>query len=292
MGTTVREVGESQFDAFKAFKEYALYKEQYYHIDRKILINGTSVNFDVFVLSGQKLSHLYSAGSRITENCPALGPDGTLYFSSDSGYLFAVGSKSTSCSYSLGSSSQTISYSGGAGNVSVTASSSACTWTAASNASWITITSGSSGTGSGTVSYSVSANTSGSSRTGTITAAGQTYTITESAATGSISHTLTGPSITTVSRGGTYGPATSSITNNYSSSYSLYLYASVYTPKGSWVDTIYVPMALSAGQTVSKNDIMRLIPSLADTGTYYFCEYLYDTSWNGIDSKCVNFTVQ
>ncbi|MBF0558165.1 MAG: PQQ-binding-like beta-propeller repeat protein [Nitrospirae bacterium] len=234
----------------------------------------------------------YSAGSRITENCPAIGPDGTLYFSTSSGYLFAVKSNSATCSYTLSSSSQTVGYSGGAGNISVTPSSSSCAWTAASNASWITLTAGSSGTGSSTVSYSVSANTSGSSRTGTITAAGQTFTITESAASGSISHALTGPSNTTVSRGGTFGPVASSITNNYSSSYSLYLYASVYTPKGSWVDTIYVPVALSAGQTVSKNDIMRLIPSLADAGAYYFCEYLYDTSWNGIDHQCVEFTVQ
>ena len=41
-----------------------------------------------------------------------------------------------------------------------------CTWTATSNASWITITSGSSGTGNGTVSYSVSSNTDTSQRTG------------------------------------------------------------------------------------------------------------------------------
>jgi hypothetical protein len=106
-----------------------------------------------------------------------------------------------------------------------------------------------------------------------------------------IAHSLTAPSNTNVNRGGTFGPITSSITNNYSSSYSLYLYASVYTPKGSWVDTVYVPMTLAAGQTVSKNDITRWIPPLADTGVYYFCEYLYDTSWNALGYKCINFTV-
>lgn len=54
-----------------------------------------------------------------------------------------------------------------------------CAWTAVSNASWVTISSGASGTGNGTVNYTVAANTSASGRTGTITAAGMTYTITQ-----------------------------------------------------------------------------------------------------------------
>ena len=55
---------------------------------------------------------------------------------------------------------------------------SGCPWTATSNASWITITSGSSG--SGPVSYSVLTNTSTSQRTGTMTIAGQAFTVTQS----------------------------------------------------------------------------------------------------------------
>jgi putative nucleotidyltransferase with HDIG domain len=61
MGTKVREIGEPQFDAIKAFNEYALYKEQYYHVDKTVLLNGTDVNFDIFQLSGQKLLLLYGA---------------------------------------------------------------------------------------------------------------------------------------------------------------------------------------------------------------------------------------
>jgi hypothetical protein len=45
--------------------------------------------------------------------------------------------------------------------------------------SWITITSGASGTGNGTVSYSLSENTGAKKRTGTLTIAGQTYTVTQ-----------------------------------------------------------------------------------------------------------------
>ena len=54
-------------------------------------------------------------------------------------------------------------------------------WTATSNDSWITITSGASGTGSGTVSLALDANNSGAQRDGTITIAGQNYTIVQAA---------------------------------------------------------------------------------------------------------------
>ena len=53
-----------------------------------------------------------------------------------------------------------------------------CAWTASSNNPWITVTSGSSGSGAGTVGYSVASN-SGSARTGTITIAGQTFTVSQ-----------------------------------------------------------------------------------------------------------------
>lgn len=67
--------------------------------------------------------------------------------------------------------------SSGSGSVNVNAPD-GTTWTAVSNASWITITSGNSGTGRGTVNYAVTRNPRGNpSRTGTITIAGKTFTV-------------------------------------------------------------------------------------------------------------------
>jgi hypothetical protein len=66
---------------------------------------------------------------------------------------------------------------GGTGSIHVVAPGT-CGWTAVSNLSWVTITSGSSGTGNGTVGFSVAAN-SGAFRGGTISIAGQTLPITE-----------------------------------------------------------------------------------------------------------------
>jgi len=71
--------------------------------------------------------------------------------------------------------------SGGIGSSGVTADES-CSWTAVSNDSWISITSGGRGTGNGKVSYSVSPNLENGPRTGSLTVAGQTFAAIQSAA--------------------------------------------------------------------------------------------------------------
>ncbi len=86
------------------------------------------------------------------------------------------------CTYSISPTSASVPAAGGAGTVSVTAGS-GCSWTAVSNAGWITVTSGASGSGNGSVGYSVAAN-AGAARTGTITIAGQTFTVNQAAGGG------------------------------------------------------------------------------------------------------------
>ncbi len=84
------------------------------------------------------------------------------------------------CAYSISPTSLTIGAGGGAGNtISVTAQA-GCNYTAVSNNAFITITGGASGSGNGTVIFAVAAN-SGAVRTGTITVAGQTFTINQAA---------------------------------------------------------------------------------------------------------------
>ncbi len=86
----------------------------------------------------------------------------------------------TGCNFALTPSAQTFDSAGGSGNIAVTAEPNGCNWTAVSNAAWITINSGVSGTSSGTVAFSVAAYTGTTPRTGTITAAGKTFTVTQS----------------------------------------------------------------------------------------------------------------
>ena len=74
---------------------------------------------------------------------------------------------------------------GNTGNVTVTknlSATAACDWNAMSNSSFITIDSGSSGNGNGTVNFTVAPNTTGAARTGTLTVAGTNITITQDAA--------------------------------------------------------------------------------------------------------------
>lgn len=100
------------------------------------------------------------------------------------------------CTTTINATSASLDSLAHTGSITVTASSSTCSWTAVSNASWITITSGASRTGSGTVGYSVSQNTS-TQRTGTMTVAGQTFTVTQSAGgTSACSFTVTPGSVT------------------------------------------------------------------------------------------------
>jgi hypothetical protein len=99
------------------------------------------------------------------------------------GQTFTVNQAAVTCgAFSLSSASQTVGASGGAVSVNVTGTT-GCPRSATSNASWISVTAGASGTGTGTVSLSVAANTAGTNRTGTVTIAGQTFTVYQSAAT-------------------------------------------------------------------------------------------------------------
>lgn len=88
------------------------------------------------------------------------------------------------CTYTLSSLSLAVDPDGDTGlRFDVTASSTNCEWTVTSNDNWITITSLGSMTGSGTVFFDVDAN-AGADRQGTISVAGQTFTITQAAVGG------------------------------------------------------------------------------------------------------------
>ena len=85
----------------------------------------------------------------------------------------------TPCTYALSYDGIGIASTGGTPTVGVSASDSSCPWTAVSNNSWITINSGSSGTGNGAVTYTVAGPYTGAARTGTMTIEGQPFTVTQ-----------------------------------------------------------------------------------------------------------------
>jgi len=89
--------------------------------------------------------------------------------------LSGTGAGPGACSYSLSPTGQSFTVPGGAGSVAVTAAP-GCNWTATSASPWITA-SGQAGSGSGTLAYTVLANTGTSARQGTMAIAGQTVSV-------------------------------------------------------------------------------------------------------------------
>ncbi|HXN73218.1 MAG TPA: FG-GAP-like repeat-containing protein [Candidatus Acidoferrales bacterium] len=120
------------------------------------------------------------------------------------GNVFPVTQDAPSCFFTLTTTAATIPTGGASGTIGVIASSSSCAWTAkSSNSSLLSVTAGASGTGNGTVNYSVPAN-AGGPQTATITIGDTTgfsiFTETQVSAF-TCTFTITPPSIEVSSNG-------------------------------------------------------------------------------------------
>lgn len=166
----------------------------------KLYYGTSSGNYTSNVNVGNKTQHTLS-----------LPDDGKTYYCSATAYNVAglesdfsneiTLNNSAQCTYSISPTSQNIGASGGTGAINVTAGS-GCAWSAQSTVSWFTITSGASGTGNGTVQYSVAPNTTASARTAVMTIAEKLFTVTQQ---GQSAYTVT---ITAnASTGGTISPS-------------------------------------------------------------------------------------
>ncbi len=158
---------------------------------------GSSATFSV-VASGSSLTYQWRKGgvnlsnggniSGATSPTLTINPVGTgdaanydVVIGSGCGNVNSNAVALTVFDYQLSSMSQNFPDTGGSNSVNVITNA-ICNWTAVSNDAWITINSGTPGTGNGTVGYTVAANT-GAARTGTMTIAGLTFTVNQSAPT-------------------------------------------------------------------------------------------------------------
>jgi uncharacterized protein (TIGR03437 family) len=120
------------------------------------------------------------------------------------GNSLTVNQSGVTCSLAVGSRSIPAPASGlTGGTLTVTSNAPDCQWTAVANVPWILVSAGNTGTGSGTVTYTVGVNTGGL-RTGTITVAGQKVYVNQAASGGSVS------SLASLSVGGIVNAASSS----------------------------------------------------------------------------------
>jgi sugar lactone lactonase YvrE len=125
-----------------------------------LAVSTTSTSYPLPTLNGAT-TYYWAVGAR---NSAGANVSGTWSFT-------------TSCALALNPSSATVGMGASTGTVPVNGFG-MCSWTALSNAPWITVTSGASGFAVGTVGYSVAAN-NGPQRVGTLTIAGQTFTVTQ-----------------------------------------------------------------------------------------------------------------
>ncbi|RMD87237.1 MAG: DUF1566 domain-containing protein, partial [Calditrichaeota bacterium] len=230
---------------------------------------------------------------------------------------FDTGIRSTSsCVYDIPSpSSSPFPADGGSGCFDVNTSSD-CSWTATSDVPWIQITSGFSGTGNGTVCYSVNPNTGTGLRAGHINVENQIYMITQngiSCIPSNLSVAITNP-VSGFSYGlGTSIFVTTSITDNCSNSItgatvtasfnngdsnitlsgmgSNGVYGGTWTP-GTIADPCIVTINASFGQLSGSNSVSGAIsdsPPPTDTGPIQLPQTgqtkCYDTIGTGI--SCV-----
>jgi len=117
----------------------------------------------------------------------AVGNDGTTHTAATNVPADCGGT----CSFSINPTSASFAAAGGSASVTVTTSA-GCNWTAASNNSFITITSGATGSGSGTVNYAVAANVS-SARSGSLTIAGLTHSVSQAGTGGGCTNAIVNP---------------------------------------------------------------------------------------------------
>lgn len=131
-------------------------------------------------------TYYYTANTSTSDRVGRIFVDNLVYTVTQAG-------STADCSYTLSSNMGSAGSGAGSGSVRVSTNLTDCTWTAAvaQGVSWITITPGQTLTGSKAVNYTYTENTNAAPRTGNITVAGHTYTLTQAGtATASCSYSL------------------------------------------------------------------------------------------------------
>ena len=127
----------------------------------------------------------------------AIGPDGAALSDPSNPFTFSTAS---TCNFSLNATTVSAPASGGSYAVDVFTGT-GCEWAVTTAPPWVTMWAGG-GSGSGTVPFAVQANSSSSSRTGTIEIGGQTLTVRQDGATLPCSYGLSSTSASVPAAGG------------------------------------------------------------------------------------------
>ena len=227
------------------------------------------------------------------------------------------------CGYAISPQTQWFSSTGGANSIAMTADM-GCGWMASGPPAWIHLTSGTSGTGNGTINYTVDSNSSATGRAGTITAGGRTFVVTEQGTAGCSTNSISPTSASFNNTGGTGAVLVTSFCQWTATSNdpAIVINSQTDAGDGSVQYTVDPGFQFSraatmtiAGQTftvnlngpcsISLNSLGRAFPSAGGTGSFSFTEtgncnwgVSSNTGWltitsstTGSGSGTVNFSV-
>lgn len=197
----------------------------------------------------------------------------------------------TACSFTLFPPGQSFGASAGSGSVAVTTQA-GCSWTATSSASWLTITSGSPGSGNGTVGFSVGTNSSTSQRQATITVQGQVFTVTQAGnfpppAPDLVVTQVTGPSCGGIGGTGQFNATVLNQGNGFASATSTGFYLST----DSTVNTSDLPLGSCGTSSLNPNQSTQCsaILTIPNTpGTFFIGAIANDSNAGVIESNTGN----
>jgi Zn-dependent metalloprotease len=171
----------------------------------------------------------------------AVGNDGTTHIAATDVPADCGGT----CSFSINPTSASFAAAGGSASVTVTTTA-GCNWTAVSNNSFITITSGASGSGNGTVNYSVAANVSSLPRSGSMTIAGLTFSVSQAGTGGGCTNTIVNPGFETGTAPWTFSGQVTRSTGAFPHSGTAYaILTGVNSSTGTLFQTVTVPSGCS-----------------------------------------------
>ncbi|MBZ5584657.1 MAG: hypothetical protein LAQ30_21095 [Acidobacteriia bacterium] len=155
------------------------------------------------MLSGGSGTHQGPVTFSVAGNSTTQGRTGSLLIG---GQSFQVTQDGLACSVSLSNNNSVFPFSAGGGSLGVTVNGSGCEWSAVSSAPWLTIASGASGIGNGTVSFNVADNPppsgslSSGARSATISIAGQNAVVNQAGT--QCTYTLRSPNSNVPATGG------------------------------------------------------------------------------------------
>jgi hypothetical protein len=144
----------------------------------------------ITVTAGASGSGPGSVTYSVAANSATESRNGSLTIGGQSHAITQQGRSPTTCSYTVSPVNADFGKDAGIGTFTVNAATD-CSWTATSNASWLTITSGGQGSGNGSVAYTVARNGDVAERSADISVADRKFTVRQSGDTGSCQYSVT-----------------------------------------------------------------------------------------------------